>query len=106
MNKALFGYLKSQLKVHARSLSVQGVLLQIQNVDEKMSNTIHHNWKLDDELLKLGWTFYQQTSPYIFGIVIMTQGVNSVINVLKVWHICWMDVMQSLEIFTVKNTIE
>ena len=54
LNKALIEYLKSQLKVHARSLSVQGVLLQIQNVDEKMSNTIHHNWKLDDELLKLG----------------------------------------------------
>ena len=54
LNKTLFEYLKSQLKVHARSLSVQGAFLQIQNVDEKMSNTIHYNWRLDDELLKLG----------------------------------------------------
>ena len=51
LNKALFEYSKSQLKAHAGSLSLQGAFLQIQNVDEKISNTIHYNWKLNDELL-------------------------------------------------------
>ena len=51
LNKALFENLKSQLKVHAGSLSLQGAFLQIQNVDEKISNTINCNWKLNDELL-------------------------------------------------------
>ena len=50
-NKALFEYSKSQLKAHAGSLSLQGAFLQIQNVDEKISNTIHYNWKLNNELL-------------------------------------------------------
>ena len=30
---------------------MQGAFLQIQNVDKKISNTVHHNWKLKDELL-------------------------------------------------------
>ena len=51
LNKALFENLKSQLKVHAGSLSLQGAFLQIQTVDEKISNTIYCNWKLNDELL-------------------------------------------------------
>ena len=51
LNKALFEYSQSQLKAHAGSLSLQGVFLQIQNVDEKISNTIHYHWKLIDELL-------------------------------------------------------
>ena len=51
LNKALFEYSQSQLKAHAGTLSFQGAFLQIQNVDEKMSNTIHYNWKLNDELL-------------------------------------------------------
>ena len=51
LNKALFEYSKSQLKAHAGSLSLQGAFLQIQNVDEKISNTIHYNWKLNNELL-------------------------------------------------------
>ena len=29
---------------------LQGAFLQIQNVDEKISNTIYYNWKLNDEL--------------------------------------------------------
>ena len=32
-------------------MSLQGAFLQIQNVDEKVSNIIHYNWKLNDELL-------------------------------------------------------
>ena len=51
LNKALFEYSKTQLKAHAGSLSLPGAFLQIQNVDEKISNTIHYNWKLNDELL-------------------------------------------------------
>ena len=51
LNKALFEYTKSQLKVHAGSLSLQGAFLQIQNFDEKISNAVHYNWKLNDELL-------------------------------------------------------
>ena len=51
LNKALFEYSKTKLKAHAGNLSLQGTLLQIQNVDEKISNTIHYNWKLNDELL-------------------------------------------------------
>ena len=51
LNKALFEYSKSQLKAHAASLSMQGAFLQIQNIDEKISNTIHYNWKLNDKLL-------------------------------------------------------
>ena len=51
LNKALFEYSQSQLKAHAGSLSLQGAFLQIQNVDEKISNTIHYLWKLIDELL-------------------------------------------------------
>ena len=50
LNKALFEYSKTKLKAHAGNLSLQGTLLQIQNVDEKISNTIHYNWKLSDEL--------------------------------------------------------
>ena len=42
---------QSQLKAHAGSLSLQGAFLQTQNVDEKISNTIHYHWKLIDELL-------------------------------------------------------
>ena len=49
LNKALFEYSKSQLKAHAGSLSLQRAFLQIQNVDEKISNTIHYNWKLNDD---------------------------------------------------------
>ena len=74
LNKALFDYSQSQLKGHAGSLTLRGAFLQIQSVDEKISNTIHYNC--------------QQTSPYIFGIAITTQGVTSVIIVLKVWRIC------------------
>ena len=51
LNKALFEYSKTKLKAHAGNLSLQGTLLQIQNVDEKISNTIHYNWKLNNELL-------------------------------------------------------
>ena len=50
LNKALFEYSKTKLKAHAGNLSLQGTLLQIQNVDEKISNTIHYNWKLNDDL--------------------------------------------------------
>ena len=57
LNKALFEYSKSQLKAHARSLSLQGAFLQIQNVDEQISTTIHYDWKLNDELL----IFYVKT---------------------------------------------
>ena len=39
------------IRNHAGSMSFQGAFLQIQNVDEKISNTIHYNWKLNDELL-------------------------------------------------------
>ena len=42
---------KTQLKAHAGSLGLQGAFLQIQNVHEKISNIIHYNWKLNDELL-------------------------------------------------------
>ena len=51
LNKALFEYSKTKLKAHAGNLSLHGTFLQIQNVDEKISNTIHYNWKLNDELL-------------------------------------------------------
>ena len=47
LNKALFEHSQLQLG----SLSLQGAFLQIQNVNEKISNTIHYNWKLNDELL-------------------------------------------------------
>ena len=50
-SSSLFEYSQSQLKGHAGSLTLQGAFLQIQNVDEKISNTIHYNWKLNDELL-------------------------------------------------------
>ena len=51
LNKALFEYSKSQLKAHVGSLSLLGAFLQIQNFDEKTSNSIHYNSKLIDELL-------------------------------------------------------
>ena len=51
MNKALFEYSQLQLKAHSETLRLQGVFLQIQNVDEKISNTIHYNWTLNDQLL-------------------------------------------------------
>jgi len=51
LNKALFEYALSQLKLHAGTLSLQGAFLQIQYIDEKISNTIHYNWKLNDYLL-------------------------------------------------------
>ena len=53
LNKALFEYSKSQLKAHAHagSLSLHGAFLQIQNVDEQISNTVHYDGKLNDELL-------------------------------------------------------
>ena len=42
---------KTQLKAHAGSFGLQRTFLQIQNVHEKISNIIHYNWKLNDELL-------------------------------------------------------
>ena len=95
LNKALFEYSKSQLTAHAGSLSLQGAFLQIQNVDEKISNTLHYNWKLNDELLrfcvKARLNILPTNFTYIFGIAITTQGINSVIIVLKVWRICSKD---------------
>ena len=51
LNKALFEYTQLQLKAHSATLRLQGAFLQIQNVDEKISPTIHYNWKLNDQLL-------------------------------------------------------
>ena len=42
LNKALFEYSKSQLKAHVGGLGLQGAFLQIQNVNEKIFNTIHY----------------------------------------------------------------
>ena len=39
------------IKSACRKFEFGGCVLEIQNVDEKISNTIHYNWKLNDELL-------------------------------------------------------
>ena len=65
-NKALFEYSKSQLKEHTGCLSSQGAFLKIQSVDEKTSNTIHYNWKLNDELL----IFFDNFLPTSFTLCI------------------------------------
>ena len=39
------------LKVHTEGLSLQGAFLKLQNIYEKVSQTIHYNWKLNDQLL-------------------------------------------------------
>ena len=49
--KALFEYTQLQLKAHSENLRLQGAFLQIRNVDEKISQTIHYNGKLNDQLL-------------------------------------------------------
>ena len=51
LNKPSFKYSKSQVKAHVGSLSLQGAFLQNRNVDKKISNTIHYNWKLNGERL-------------------------------------------------------
>ena len=39
------------IKSACRKFEFGGCVLEIQNVDEKISNTIHYNWKLNNELL-------------------------------------------------------
>ena len=110
LNKALFECSKSQLKAHAGSLSLQGAFLQIQNVDEKISNTLHYNWKLNDELLRFCVKARLNILPTNFTLCIWNRDndprcqfcnycTESMAHLLK-------GRIQSLETFTVKDTIE
>ena len=51
LNKAFFEYTQLELKAHSQTLRLQGEFLQIRNRDKKISQTIHYNWKLNDQLL-------------------------------------------------------
>ena len=46
-NKALFEYTQLQLKAHSETLRLQGGFLQIQKIDEKISQTIHYKLEVE-----------------------------------------------------------
>ena len=52
LNKKLYNEVVESICVHARSLSLQGSFLNMQRIDSKISNTIHYNWLVSDDLVK------------------------------------------------------
>ena len=51
LNKALYNHHVKSAKLHVEELTLQGAYMQLKNIDEKISHTIHYNWKLNDQLL-------------------------------------------------------
>ena len=58
-------------KSHAEGLNLQAAFLKLQNISEKLSQTVHYNWKLNDQLLtfcvKARLIYYQLILHYILG---------------------------------------
>ena len=51
LNKILYNHAMTTPLMHAKTLSLQGSYLGMDNIDEKSSHTCHYNWKTNDQLL-------------------------------------------------------
>ena len=51
LNKILYKKIVDGICEHTKTLSLQGPFLDMNHVDPKISNTIHYNWSVNDELV-------------------------------------------------------
>ena len=51
LQKKLYDHVINNICIHSSELKLQGLFLNMKNIDDKISNTLHYNWNVNDQLV-------------------------------------------------------